>query len=137
MRVPTSKQWNVGPAHSLKVIQERALVLDDPRIVREGQLQSCKQPSCGRRWFVCSLIKALSSPNGVSSVSPCASPATSNGCQGFGWCGERSFFPRTQFAGDVIEVENLYATINATTLAKISSVGRSDVWIIGLVEWRA
>lgn len=32
--------------------------------------------------------------------------------------------------------KNLYATINATMLAKISSAG-SDFRIIGLVEWRA
>jgi hypothetical protein len=33
-------------------------------------------------------------------------------------------------------IKNLYATINATMLAKISSAGR-DFRIIGLVEWRA
>ena len=33
-------------------------------------------------------------------------------------------------------VRNLYATIRATMLAKISSAGR-DFRIIGLVEWRA
>jgi hypothetical protein len=33
-------------------------------------------------------------------------------------------------------VRNLYATIRATMLAKISSAG-SDLRIIGLVEWRA
>jgi hypothetical protein len=32
-------------------------------------------------------------------------------------------------------INNLYATINATMLAKISSAG-SDFRIIGLVEWR-
>jgi len=44
--------------------------------------------------------------------------------------------PRTQSAGRCYCVRNLYATIRATMLAKISSAGR-DFRIIGLVEWRA
>jgi len=33
-------------------------------------------------------------------------------------------------------VRNLYVTIRATMIAKISSAGK-DFWLIGLVEWRA
>ena len=42
----------------------------------------------------------------------------------------------THVRGRCYCVRNLYATIRATMLAKISSAGR-DFRIIGLVEWRA
>jgi hypothetical protein len=45
-------------------------------------------------------------------------------------------FPSHTIRGRRYCIKNLYATINATMLAKISSAG-SDFRIIGLVEWRA
>ena len=51
-------------------------------------------------------------------------------------CCERSFFSPHTICVRYYCVKNLYATINATIHAKISSA-ESDFRIIGLVEWRA
>ena len=51
-------------------------------------------------------------------------------------CCEHYFFSPYTIRGRYYCVKNLYATINATMHAKISSAG-SDFRIIGLVEWRA
>ncbi len=50
-------------------------------------------------------------------------------------CCEQHFVPRA-IRGWCYCVRNLYATIRATMLAKISSAG-TDFRIIGIVEWRA
>jgi hypothetical protein len=51
-------------------------------------------------------------------------------------CCEQQFVPAHPRALMCYCVRNLYVTIRATMLAKISSAGR-DFRIIGLVEWRA